>query len=520
MLDVTKLLTPDNYDHPVSRLELLETHISWVILTGPFAYKIKKPVNLGFLDFSSLEKRRHFCEEELRLNRRLAPHIYLAVVPLRGSVQEPHFSDHGELIDYAVKMRQFPQTAQLDRLLQEGALQTEYLDAIADVIARFHLQVAASAPDDDYGGLAQVWQPVAENFAQIRERETAPNILKQLDDLFAWSLAQFERLQPDLQQRKQSGFVRECHGDLHLRNIAWFEDKPVIFDCIEFNPQLRWIDVISDLAFLFMDLIDRGQQEWAYRLLDRYLMRTGDYAGLAVLPFYVVYRAMVRAKVDRIRLSQADVGPAERATGQREYCAYLQLAQRFSAQPKPTLFITWGLSGSGKSTISSELLEQVGAVRLRSDVERKRLAGIDFMAQAPAAVAEGIYTTEMTERTYSHLLRLSEVILAAGFSVIVDAAFLEVDKRAAFSDLARRMRVPFIILQCTASAICLRQRVRARRNDVSDANLAILEHQLQHLKPLAQDESYDAINVDTEHTVDIQQLLGRIREHITHRTEQ
>ena len=278
MLNVAALLTPESFNHPVTRIELLETHISWVILTGPYAYKIKKPVNLGFLDFSTLAQRQHFCKEELRLNRRLAPDIYLDVILIRGTADSPHFGGAGDVIDYAVKMRQFPQAAQLDRLLQQDKLPSEYLDAIAEVVAQFHDNIEKASATSQYGEPAQVWQPVAENFAQIRERETRTALLKQLATLHDWSLSNFERLKPVFSQRKHDGFVRECHGDLHLRNIAWFEDKPLIFDCIEFNPDLRWIDVISDLTFLFMDLIDRAQPALAYRLLNRYLTHTGDYA--------------------------------------------------------------------------------------------------------------------------------------------------------------------------------------------------------------------------------------------------
>lgn len=514
MLDVAKLLAAEAYDHPVSRIELLETHISWVILTGPFAYKIKKPVNLGFLDFSTLEKRRHYCEEELRLNRRLAPQIYLAVIPLCGTPQQPRFGDDSEAIEFAVKMCQFPQSAQLDRMLQQGSLQNVHLDAIAEAVANFHQEVANPAGTKDYGEPRQVWHPVAENFDQIRERETNKDNTRLLDRLYHWSRSNYEKLTPVLLQRREDGFVRECHGDLHLRNIAWFEESPVIFDCIEFNPALRWIDVMSDLAFLFMDLIDRDQSLLAYRLLDRYLEVTGDYAGLALLPFYFVYRAIVRAKVDRIRLSQQDMPTAEITQVQNEYIGYLRLAESFTARQPPVLMITWGLSASGKSTITGGLLEVLGAIRLRSDVERKRLASVGMHASAATTVEQGIYTPQMSQRTYDHLLQQSRGILQAGFSVIVDAAFLDGELRRQFARLADRLQLPFIILQCTASTATLRQRISQRQNDVSDADLSILEHQLQNYKPLADDELGDAIRIDTEQVTDIRQLAERIRNHL------
>lgn len=512
MLNVAALLTPQNFDHPVSGIELLETHISWVILTGPYAYKIKKPVNLGFLDFSSLPKRRHFCEEELRLNRRLAPDIYLDMIPIRGSIEAPHFNGSGQIIDYAVRMRQFAQSAQLDRLLQQGALRMEYLDAIADEVANFHLGIEQAGAGSPFGEPAQIWQPVAENFEQIRERESDAATLQQLQELYTWSRACFERLKPVFAERKRDGFVRECHGDLHLRNIAWVDDRPVIFDCIEFNPDLRWIDVISDLAFLFMDLIDRKRPMMAYHVLDRYLTRTGDHAGLRVLPFYFVYRAMVRAKVDSIRLSQADIPAAERDMGRKEFAGYLQLARTFVHRPKPLLMITRGLSASGKTTVTGGLLEKMGAIRLRSDVERKRLTGIDFMTRAGTGVGSGIYTTEMSDRTYEHLLRQAGTILTAGFPVIVDAAFLDASRRAPFVQLAQQLQVAFVILQCEASPASLRQRICQRRGDASDADLAVLEHQLRRFKPLSGDEMSYAVSINTEQEVDLPYLIHQIRE--------
>lgn len=513
-LNVTALLRADCFPHAVASLELLETHISWVILTGEFAYKIKKPINLGFLDYSTLDKRRFACEEELRLNRRLAPEIYLELASVRGTPEAPHLEGEGEIIDYAVKMRQFPQAAQLDRLLQAGGLSPAQLDAIADVVAKFHLTAKPAEPDSRYGDADSVWRPVAENFSQIRERGVTSDGEARLAHLLQWSQDSFGRIKPVIARRKMQGQVRECHGDLHLRNIAWFHDRPVIFDCIEFNPELRWIDTISDFAFLFMDLIDRSQARMAYRVLDRYLVQTGDYAGLALLPFYFVYRAMVRAKVDRIRLAQPDLSAAEREAQEHEFSAYLQLAEDFIHQRRPILIITWGLSASGKSSISSRLLQVMGAVRLRSDVERKRLAGMEIAAHAAAEAERGIYTSDMSERVYRHLRELAEGLLMAGFPVIVDAAFLEQVRRAEFAQLARSLQIPFVILQCVASASTLRQRICSRQGDVSDADLSILEYQLDHLKPLSEAEHPYRMILDTEQDIDIEQLVTRILEHI------
>lgn len=510
MLNVAALLTPDNYDHQTKDIRLLETHISWVILTGEFVYKIKKPVNFGFLDFSSLDKRKHFCEEELRLNRRLAADIYLDVVPIYGTATDPHFAVTGKIVDYAIRMRQFPQTAQLDRLLAANALTNVQLKAIAEAVADFHMTIDKADLKSPYGEPDYVWQPVQENFTQIRERISDEQILQQLQALSDWSHTSFEKLKPVLLQRKQDGFVRECHGDLHLRNIAWFEERPVIFDCIEFNPNLRWIDVMSDIGFLFMDLIDRGQPEMAYHVLNRYLSRTGDYVGVSVLTYYVVYRAMVRAKVDCLRFSQTGITTVEKDEARLEFEGYLKLAASFAHRPAPVLILTWGMSGSGKTTVTDLLIPGLGAIRIRSDVERKRLAGLNAMKRAGTGVGAGIYTNEMSDLTYTYLLEQTRAMLLAGFSVIVDAAFLDAARRALFTNLAKQMQLPYVILQCEASEASLRKRVVSRQHDASDADIAVLEHQLRELTPLTNDEMPHAVSVNTELDIDKAVLLKRI----------
>ena len=510
MLNVAALLTPSQFDHPVTRIELIETHISWVILTGEFVYKIKKPVNFGFLDFTTLAKRKHFCEEELRLNRRLAPHIYLTVVPITGTVAHPSLGGEGEAIDYALRMRQFPQEAQLDRMLARDELKTEYIDAIAECIASFHQHLEPASATSDFGDPDHVWHPVDENFVQIREHDTTASHLQLLAEIERWSRASYNGLRATFTQRKQDGFIRECHGDLHLRNIAWYQNQPIIFDCIEFNPDLRWIDVISDIAFLIMDLIDRGQSPLAYRLLNLYLSHTGDYPAIRLLPFYLVYRAMVRAKVDMLRLSQVGLSREEQHADEAEFLGYLELARGFIHRAKPVLMITWGLSASGKTTMSGSLLEVLAAIRIRSDVERKRLVGMKPVTSAAAAVGSGIYSAEMTERTYTHLLNLAREILAAGFPVIVDAAFLDAQRRQQFAQLAEEMQVPFIILQCVARADILRQRIIRRQPDASDADLGVLEHQLAQHQPLSHTEQGSTVTINTEQALDVNSLVQQI----------
>ena len=302
---IRSLADPACYDHAAGPVRVIETHISHVLLTGDYAYKVKKPLDLGFLDFSSLDKRLAACREEVRLNRRLAPDTYLGVVPIAGTPAAPRVNGEGTPFEYAVKMRQFPPDATLDRLDAEGRTDAAMVEAIAATVARFHLEDCAHAPAESaWGTPEKVWQPVAQNFRQIAPRlETAAD-RERLDSLFAWSEAEHARLTPLMAARKRDGFVRECHGDLHLGNLAWVDGSLLVFDCLEFNPDLRWIDVQSELAFCWMDLLQRGHPDWAWLLLNLWLEATGDHAGLALLRYYAVYRALVRAKVAAIRSAQ------------------------------------------------------------------------------------------------------------------------------------------------------------------------------------------------------------------------
>ena len=483
------LAAPACYDHAVEKLELIETHISWVLLTGSYVYKIKKPVNLGFLDFSTLERRRQDCLEELRLNRRLAADIYLDVVAITGTADAPRVNGAGEALEYAVKMRQFPADATLDRLSARGELGNLQIDALAARLAHFHLfECEHAAADSPWGEPDAVARPVAENFQILAARLDAPAEMQSLVVLQSWCNAEHLRLAPLMRARKQHGFVRECHGDLHLANLAWVDGKLVIFDCLEFSPALRWTDVISEVAFCYMDLLHRGYAGLASRFLNAWLEATGDYEGVALLRYYAVYRALVRAKVASLRAEQGC--RASRA----EVSACLQLAEQLALPTPLSLIITHGLSGSGKTTLSQQMLEKHGMIRLRSDVERKRLAGLDACARDGEAL--GLYSASFGLRTYQHLAELAEDLLASDFRVVVDAAFLQRWERDMFRALAQRVGADFGILDIQVEPDVLKERVRRRQaegNDASDAGLRVLEQQLLTAQPLGEDELAEAM---------------------------
>jgi aminoglycoside phosphotransferase family enzyme/predicted kinase len=495
------LLEPACYPHAVARVELIETHISWVFLAGDYAYKVKKPVRLGFLDFSTLEARRFYCGEELRLNRRTAPELYLEVVPVAGTFDAPRVEGEGAVIDYALKMRRFPQEALADRIAKQGGLNPDRIDAIAAVLSAFHAAIPAARQDEGFGAFEHVAAPALANFDEIAELASDSPDSSRFERLRAWTSGEAGRLRRTFAARKRDGFVRECHGDLHLGNIVFLEDRPVPFDCIEFNPELRWIDVINEAAFLVMDLLDHRLEAAAFRFLNAYLEANGDYAGLSVLKFYCVYRAIVRAKVACIRGRQACNDSSARLALREEYRGYLALAESLAKEGRGGVVLMHGLAGSGKTTVSQILLERIGAVRVRSDVERKRLHGLASRARTRAAPYAGIYAPETTRVTYDRLERVVRDIVASGRVAIVDAAFLARAERGRFRSLAGVLGVPCVIASCFAAESTLRARVARReaaKNDASEAGIAVLENQLATQESLGPEELALTIGVPSE----------------------
>ncbi|MBE0619606.1 MAG: AAA family ATPase [Burkholderiales bacterium] len=480
----------------------MQTHISCVLLAGDYAYKIKKPVNLGFLDFSTLAARKHYCEEELRLNHRTAPALYLDVLAIGGSESAPVIGGGGPAIEYALRMRRFEQDDLLDRMARRGALTPLHIDALAHRLAAFHAEIERAGAEQAYGSPERVLAPALQNFEQMLPLLSAKADIAQLARLRDWTAREHAALAPVFAARKRDGRVRECHGDLHLGNIALIEGVPTPFDAIEFNPDFRWIDVMNEIAFLVMDLADHGLPRLAFRFLNAYLEITGDYAGLRVLRFYLVYRALVRAKVSCMRAHQTGVAAHEKSEVEREYRRHLHLAERLSAPAHAAMLIMHGLSGSGKTTIAQGLLEALGAVRLRSDVERKRLFGVAAEARSGSGMDAGLYTPAANEHTYARLDELARDVIAAGYPVIVDAAFLRRDERQRFAALARDARASFLIAACTASPATLRARVAARERearDASEAGLAVLERQFASAEPLGEDEAAHTMTLSAEH---------------------
>ena len=458
----------------VLHAELIETHISWVLLAGDAAWKIKKPVVLPFVDYGTLGRRRHFCAEELRLNRRLAPSLYLGVTRITGTRDAPALDGAGAVLEYAVHMRRFPAGALYGEQLAAGTLSGADVDRLASLLADFQRR---ALPDATH------------HFARAeKRRRVALAALQGTHDLASqsehaalqnWLETTARTLAPLWTARQQSGVIREGHGDLHLDNVVSIDGGVAAFDCIEFDSALRWIDVLDEIAFPVMDFAARGSSDLAFRLLNGWLDLTGDHAAIPALRFAVVYRALVRAQVEHLR-GRGNITVARR---------YLDTALSWMQPAPPRLVITHGLPGSGKTFASQRWLQREGAIRLRSDVERKRLFGVgmleDSRGQEPGL---DMYSAAASARTYGHLFLLARAVLQAGYPVILDAAFLRRHERQQALALARALAVPFAILHCEAPEPVLRERLLARRGDASEADAAVLEHMQAVAEPLATDE--------------------------------
>lgn len=499
-------------------VQLLQTHISWILLAGDLAYKFKKPLKLDFLDFSTLAQRHSACQEELRINRRTAPDLYLDVLPVTGTVQEPQLGGHIDFenppLEWAVCMRRFPARALMARMAARGELAAAHVDALARAIAAFQAQAAVASASSEWGQADDLAQLAQDNFDVLLAPACLPEVRAQIQHLQQWTQAQSRQLAPLMSERRAAGHVREGHGDLHLGNLLWLNGQPALFDAIEFNPALRWLDTACDIAFLFMDLHAHGLPALAWRLLNAWLERTGDYAALPRLPYDAVYRAMVRAKVAALR---ADGDAAHAANARQEALRYIHLATELARPRQPWLALTHGVSGSGKSSQSQGLIEQQGLVRVRADVERKRLFGLPPEASS-AHIPGGIYTRSASDQTFACLLEVARTALQAGQPVLVDATFIQRARRAPFIELARQLGLPWCILSSTAPEHVLRQRVRQRQAsgcDASEAGEAALSDQLAHVEPFTADEQTHVLRLDTTHVVDwtqawpqLQKLLG------------
>jgi aminoglycoside phosphotransferase family enzyme/predicted kinase len=494
------MLRPEMYPHRPAAVDLVQTHISYVFLAGDEVYKVKKAVRFSFLDFSTLERRRHFCHEEVRLNRRLAPHVYLGVVAIcrTGATYHLGSEDDDAAVEYAVRMRRLPADRTLDQLLDRGEVSPEMIDQLARRLAEFHRRADAGAQVTANGEVAAIAAVLEDNFAGMRPFHGA-TIAAADDDAIQEFSRDFLRRQTPLFRRRQAEHrIRDCHGDLHTEHIC-FDGEPIIFDCIEFNPKFRYCDTASEIAFLAMDLDYHEQLELARHLVSVYAVQAGDPELPRLVPFYQCYRAYVRGKVDSLKSAEEEVEAVERERARASAQRHFALAYRYTWAYRTCLVAVAGLSGTGKSALASVLQTRTGFVHINSDVVRKRLAGLAAETRVSAAYESGLYSAEHGRRTYAAMLAAAAEHLRAGRGVILDATFQHRADRDAARGLARTHAVPFLLVECHCREDELRRRLEARqgRGGPSDADWYVYLEQRRRYEAIGADERQDALRIDT-----------------------
>lgn len=521
---VAGLGRPDAYRalHPVTGpVRCIETHVSWVFLTGAYAYKVKKPLQLGFLDYSTAARRAQFCHEELRLNQRYAPGLYLEVVAITGSPSSPRLervADAGVAagaFEHSLRMVQFDTRLELGQLLQSGAVTIESCLEFGERIARTQQQAARAMPESPYGVPESVHRVTLANFTELTRAgqhagPASPWRAGQLPALQAHVQRLFDAGSARLAERRERGCVREGHGDLHCGNVVRWQGALAAFDGIEFDPALRWIDVASDIAFLTMDLAVRGRDDLRRAVLQGWLTAGGDFDALALLPYFEGYRALVRAKVAALRAWQDAAAAAAQFAAARHY---LDWATARATRRAPALVLMSGLSGSGKTWLAQRIAARLDAVVVRSDVERKRLAGLQPLQSSGSLPDAGLYSRDFNARTYAHLNDCAMCSLLGGESIVVDAANLRRAERASFLELARRLGARATIVHCSAPIEVLRERVTARANaasDASEATAGLLDRQPSYWEDFGMDEHGALLQVDTTDADAIDRTVQRL----------
>ena len=499
---IQQMLRPEFYPHQVvTPIQLLQTHISFVLLTGDYAYKIKKAVNFGFLDYSTLEKRQHFCTEELRLNQRGAPELYLEVLPIYQKYEgnfalEPSIF----LVEYVLKMRQFPQDSLFVNIFEQGRLSEKNVEDLGFELAKFHARAEVSDYIRKFGEIPSIRDPINNNYLISKKYIGGSQTQKQYKENRQYTELFFAQRGELFASRLENNKIRECHGDLHLKNIALWENRIILFDCIEFNEPFRFVDVMYDVAFATMDLEARGRKDLANAFLNTYIEQTGDWEGVQLLPFYLSRQAYVRANVTAFLMDDPAVTIIEKEQAKTTAAHYYKLAWEYTRSRQGRLILMSGLSGSGKSTVARYLARKINAVHIRSDAVRKHLGGVPLHERG----GDNLYCADMTIKTYHRLLLLGILLAEQGFTIILDAKYDRESFRGDVINLAKSKCISLQIIYCNAPIAVLRSRLQNRTGDIADATADLLNSQLAAAEPFTELEKVYVTTVDTERDLELQ----------------
>jgi aminoglycoside phosphotransferase family enzyme/predicted kinase len=497
---INQLSDANLYPDSPRRIEIIQTHISVVFISERFVYKVKKPVDFGFLDFTSLEKRKHFCEEELRLNQRISPQVYLGLQPIYEKDGGLSFEGPGEIVEYAVKMKKLPLERQMKRLFKSGKLGKEDLSRLAKKLAEFHRNAATGGEIDEYGSPRVVKFNTDENFEQTMDFIGRAIEKEQFDALLRYTnnfLAENEVL---FQARIDAGKIRDCHGDLHMEHIL-FADEIVIFDCIEFTPRFRCGDVVAEIAFLAMDLDYHGAFELSDTLIEYYKDASQDREIDELLTFYKVYRAYVRGKVTSFQLGDPSISGEAKREATETARRYFNLAYSYIMPVNPVLIAVGGIMGSGKSTLSKGLCERLDIEMIRSDQVRKEMAGLPAEEHIFVDYGSDIYSPEFTAKVYEEVVRRAVATANQGKSVIIDASFKTRAQRELAAEAALEAKVRFVLLLCFCSEENIRKRLKEREDregEISDGRLEILSKQVKDFAPAESAPGVPTYTIDTD----------------------
>ncbi len=491
---ITRMQQPSFYTHAVAEnIELIQTHASYIFLTGEYAYKVKKNVNYGFLNYSTLAKRKHFIEAEFKLNKKIAPELYLEVLPISDRDGKFILGGSDNIVEYALKMRAFPQENLLSNLLQEGKLSCDRFTELGKIVAHFHNHAATSKYISSFGTVDKISAAFTENYQQSQKYLGTVQTKEQFTKTKAYTDSFFATREGLFINRVKQNKIKECHGDLHLKNICLWQGKIQLFDRIEFNESFRFVDTMYDVAFTVMDLEARGKLEFANTFLNSYLEHTGDWIGLLILPIYLSRQAYVRAKVNSFLLDDPQIDEADRQEATRTASDYYRQAYQYTQSEPGKLIIMSGLSGSGKSSVAREIARNIDAIQIRSDAVRKYLADIPLDESG----ADDIYTPEMTQKTYDRLLELGITLAKAGYTIILDAKYDRLALRQPVIAQAQTENIPLKIVHCTAPMSVLCDRLNQRQGDISDATADLIVSQQAKAEDFTKTEQAYVTTVDT-----------------------